>query len=173
MTEKQTIQILALIKVAYPNSYSKQSDEDLKQTIMLWHTQFKDYEFELVALAVNSFIAKDLSGFAPTIAQIKNYAQKIAKPAQKTDEEIWIPIKNALKNSLYGAEEEYRKLPEDLQRCTTPGQLRDWSRSTTEDLPFIRNELIREYHQQEARQNDFELLPARAKQYLLQGGSDG
>lgn len=171
MDRQQTTQILALIKVAYPNSYTKQSDEELRQTISLWATQFKEYDFNLVALAVNSFIAEDLSGFAPNIAQIKNYARKLSKMPQKTDEEIWIPIKKALSNSLYNSEKEYEQLPKDIQRCVTPGQLRDWARSDLDDLPFIRNEVLKEYRQQETRQTEFELLPAKARQLLLEGGN--
>ena len=171
MDRTETLMILSTIKLAYPNSY-KISKEELDQTAKLWLIHFKEYEFKLVTSALNTYIATDTTGFPPTIGQIKDIARRIVSPNQRTDEEIWIPIKNALKNGYYGSHEEYQKLPEDLRRCVTPDQIKDWSKADTDDLSFIRSEVIKEYRQQEQRKIEHELLPYEARRYLVEKTAD-
>lgn len=167
MNKKETLQILTLIKVAFPNAYSKFTDEELNQTAMLWEAQFKDYEFEVVAIATNTFIAKDLSGFAPTIAQIKNIIADLMNPNKRTDDEIWLPVHEAICNGYYNTQEVYEALPDDIKECVTPTQIRDWSTRDSDEMPFIRKEVIGEYRQKEARKREYELLPSKAKQLLI------
>lgn len=172
MDRNETLKILSLIKVAYPNSYSKMSDDELKSLTMLWEAQFKGYEFELVAIAVNTFISEDLSGYAPTIAQVKNLARKLTSPQSKTDNEIWTPIYKAICNSAYNSKEEWNKLPQELQKCCTPEQLKVWAMSSNDDIQWIKKEVVGEYRQRETRQQEFDLLPTKA-QTLVLGLKDG
>lgn len=167
MTYQETAKILAMIKLAYPNSYNRLSDMELDQTVKLWQMQFKDYDANLVVAAVNTFISENLSEFAPNIAQIKDIAYKLQNGNQKTDDEIWMPVKKALSNGLYGSREEYAKLPEDIQKCVTPEQLKTWATLDNDELSFIRNEVIKEYRQKETRKRNMELLPTRAKEILM------
>lgn len=172
MNYQETAKILALIKLAYPNSYNKLTDRELDQTVKLWESQFKDYKADIVLAAVNTFISEDLSGFCPNIAQIKNIAYKLLNGEQKTDDEIWLPIKKALRNSTYGANEEYEKLPEDIKQCVTPHQLRDWAMSSENDMPFVRNEVIKEYRSKETRRKEQALLPTKARNLIESKNED-
>lgn len=166
MDRNETLKILSLIKVAFPNSYNKMSEDELKALTMLWETQFKDYEFEMVAIATNTYISEDLSGYAPTIAQVKNIARKLTSPQTKTDNEIWMPIYKAICNSGYNSKEEWKKLPQDLQKCCTPEQLKVWAMSSNEDVQWIKKEVVSEYRQQETRQQEYDLLPNKAQVLL-------
>lgn len=163
MNRKETLQILSLIKIAFPNTYTKFNDEELNQVAMLWEAQFKDYEFENVAIATNTFISKDLSGFAPTIAQIKDIAYNLINPNKRTDDEIWIPVHKAICNGYYNTQEEYDKLPDDIKKCVTTTQIKEWSLRDSDEMPFIRQEVIKEYRQKESRQKEYDLLPNKAK----------
>lgn len=68
MTLEESIKLLALIKVAYPNSY-KDIDKDTQlATVNMWHRAFKDTQFPIIQMALDHFIKG--SKFPPTIADI-------------------------------------------------------------------------------------------------------
>lgn len=168
MNKEETLKILTVIKVAFPNSYKNLSETDLKATVALWQAQFNDYSLDLVSNAVNSYIASDLSGYSPTIAQIKNIALRLQKGNGRSDEEIWQPIYKAISNSLYNSKEEYDNLPDDLKKITSSRELRDYAMLESSTMSFIRNQLIKEYRSQEQRQTEFNLLPNKAKQMMIE-----
>lgn len=169
MELNETLKILSLIKIAYPNAYTKLSEDEIKAMSKLWYAQFKDYEFELVATATNTFISEDLSGYAPTIAQIKNICRKITAPIEKTDNEIWQPIQKAICNGIYESTKEWEKLPNDIQKCITPQQIRVWAMASTSELQWIKKEVVSEYRQQQQRQKEIDLLPVKAKELISYG----
>lgn len=68
MTQEETIKLLALIKLAYPNSY-KDIDRDTQlATINLWHRAFTDTPIGIMEMALDNFVKE--SKFPPTIADI-------------------------------------------------------------------------------------------------------
>lgn len=68
MTLEESIKLLALIKLAYPNSY-KDIDKDTQlATINMWQRSFNTVPLPIVELALNHFIKA--SKFPPTIADI-------------------------------------------------------------------------------------------------------
>lgn len=68
MTQEETIKLLALVKVAYPNSY-KDIDKDTQlATVNMWHRAFVDTPLGIVEMALENFIK--VSKFPPTIADI-------------------------------------------------------------------------------------------------------
>ena len=68
MTQAESIKLLALIKLAYPNSY-KDIDKDTQlATVNLWHQTFADTPLGIVEMALEHFVKK--SKFPPTIADI-------------------------------------------------------------------------------------------------------
>lgn len=68
MTKEETIKLLALIKLAYPNSY-KDIDRDTQvATVNLWYRAFADTPLSIVEMALDNFVKS--SKFPPTIADI-------------------------------------------------------------------------------------------------------
>ena len=63
MTRNQTIQVLKILKKAYPNFYKGFSKEDSKDAIDLWAMMFEDEDVLTVANAVKAHIAMDEKGF--------------------------------------------------------------------------------------------------------------
>lgn len=70
MTKKEAVQILAILKAAYPNSYRGMSKEEATGTINIWSMQFSDMPADIVLMALNKLIAS--SKFPPSIAEVKN-----------------------------------------------------------------------------------------------------
>lgn len=68
MTQEESIKLLALIKLAYPNSY-KDIDRDTQlATVNMWHRVFAETPFGIVEMALDNFVRD--SKFPPTIADI-------------------------------------------------------------------------------------------------------
>lgn len=75
MTKKETAQILAILKAAYPNFYKDMSAEEAQGTISVWALQFADLPADIVLMALNKAIST--SKFPPTIAEIKDKMKSI------------------------------------------------------------------------------------------------
>lgn len=71
MTTKETVQVLAICQVAYPNSFNGMKKADIEALVNLWEIQFKDYEYQDVQMALNNIISNEDNPFLPTIARIK------------------------------------------------------------------------------------------------------
>ena len=69
MTKKEAIQVLAILKAAYPNYYKDISAEEAQGTISVWSMQFSELSAEIVLMALNKHISTNK--FPPTIAEIK------------------------------------------------------------------------------------------------------
>jgi TRAP-type mannitol/chloroaromatic compound transport system substrate-binding protein len=68
MTLEESIKLLALIKLAYPNSY-KDIDKDTQlATVKMWHRAFDSVPFAIMELALDHFVK--VSKFPPTIAEM-------------------------------------------------------------------------------------------------------
>lgn len=75
MTKKETVQILAILKAAYPNFYKDMSAEEAQGTISVWALQFADLPADIVLMALNKAIST--SKYPPTIAEIKDKMKSI------------------------------------------------------------------------------------------------
>ena len=68
MTVEESIKLLALIKLAYPNSY-KDIDKDTQlATVKMWQRAFDTVPFAIMELALDHFVK--VSKFPPTISDI-------------------------------------------------------------------------------------------------------
>ena len=75
MTLEESIKILALIKLAYPNSY-KDVDKDTQiATVNMWQRNFSTIPLAVMEMALDHFIKS--SKFPPTIADICEELQRI------------------------------------------------------------------------------------------------
>jgi len=90
-------------------------------------------------------------------------------PNKRTDDEIWIPIHEAICNGYYNTQKEYDKLPEDLKECVTKSQIRSWSIAPSDEMQWIRKEVIAEYRAREKRNKEYKLLSSKAKEILMIG----
>lgn len=68
MTLEESIKLLALIKLAYPNSYKDIDKETQLATVNMWHRAFGATPFGIIQIALDHFVKG--SKFPPTIADI-------------------------------------------------------------------------------------------------------
>ena len=168
MTRNQTIQVLKILKKAYPNFYKGFSKEDSKDAIDLWTTMFEDEDVFTVANAVKAHIAMDEKGFPPVIGQIKSKIQSLSRKSIVTEFEAWEKVKNAVRNSLYNSSEEYDKLPENIQRLIgSPLTLREWAMlDISEFNTVVQSNFMRSYRAKAEHEKEYLAMPKSVKEFV-------
>lgn len=167
MTRQETGIIMDILATAYPGFYNRPGAPDRMQTLNLWMEMFADDDVAFVAAAVKSFIASDTKGFPPHIGAIKNAMHSLTRTGEMDEDQAWELLRNAASRSGYGAQEEYDKLPEDLRRMCSPGQLFEWSQMDSDVFNSVVGSHFRKSYRarQESRRQDA-LLPADVKKVI-------
>lgn len=75
MTKKEAVQILAILKAAYPSSYNGMTKEEASGTVAVWAMQFADMPVDIVMMAIQKMIS--CSKFPPSISEVKQKIQSI------------------------------------------------------------------------------------------------
>lgn len=75
MTKKEALQILAILKAAYPSSYNGMTKEEAGGTVAVWCMQFADIPVDIVMMAIHKLIATNK--FPPTVAEVKEKIKDI------------------------------------------------------------------------------------------------
>lgn len=168
MNKRETTEILALLKVAYPQSFSKLTQTDLQVMVNLWQRQFDEYEQKEVARAVDAIISSDTNAFAPTIAKVKEMISKIRAPHIGIEIEAWNCVRNAIRRSSWWSEEEFEKLDEDLQKLIgSPSVLREWATMSSEQIEtVVASNFQRSYKAYIAKKEEFIMLPSYIKKNI-------
>lgn len=172
MTREETIKILAVLRGAYPAFYRDITKQEAESTIALWMSMFDEEPYELVAAAVKAFIAGDGKGFPPAIGQIKERIRQITQTEEMTEQEAWALVSKAICNSTYGSEEEFAKLPPEIQAVVhDPGQLRQWAMSPADSVEtVIASNFMRSFKAKQKVNREFTALPTSVKQLMISAG---
>ncbi len=172
MTREETIKILAVLRGAYPAFYRDITKQEAESTIALWMSMFDEEPYELVGAAVKAFIAGDSKGFPPAIGQIKERIRQITQPEEMTEQEAWALVSKALRNSTYGSEEEFAKLPPEVQAVVhDPGQLRQWAMSPADEVEtVIASNFMRSFRVKQKTTKEYMALPTEVKRLMISAG---
>lgn len=171
MELKQALQVLAVLKAAYPQHYRGLSDGDIRAMATLWASMFEE-PYGDVMQAVKAHIATDTRGFFPTIGAVKEQLARMRESRRGgalTEHEAWELVRQALKNGYYGAQQEFAKLPAVVQKILGgPSQLRDWALLPDEQVgTVIASNFMRSYRARAAWESDVEKLPASVRREFL------
>ena len=172
MTREDTIKILSVLRGAYPAFYRDITKQEAESTIALWESMFDEEPYELVAAAVKAFISGDGKGFPPAIGQIKERIRLITQPEEMTEQEAWSLVSKALRNSTYGSEEEFKKLPPEVQAVVhDPGQLKQWGMSPADEVEtVIASNFMRSFRAKQKVNKEYMALPTEVKRLMISAG---
>lgn len=172
MTRDDTIKILSVLRGAYPAFYRDITKQEAESTIALWGSMFGEEPYELVSAAVKAFISSDGKGFPPAIGQIKERIRQITTPEEMTEQEAWSHVSKALRNSLYGSEEEFAKLPPEVQAVVhDPGQLRQWAMADVDEVQtVIASNFMRSFRAKQKANKEYMALPTEVKRLMITAG---
>lgn len=165
MTREETLDLLSVLKAAYPNFYRDMTRKDADHVIELWFEMFKDEPAGLVALAVKRHIATDTKGFPPHIGAIKDAIVKIQQPDEMTEIEAWNMVRKAIRSYSWDAKEQFDKLPPVLQRLVgSPNQLQEWAKMDEDVVAsVVASNFQRSYKARAANEREYLALPADVK----------
>ncbi len=172
MTREDTIKILSVLRGAYPAFYRDITKQEAESTIALWESLFDEEPYELVGAAVKAFITADSKGFPPAIGQIKERIRQITQPEDMTEQEAWSFVSKALRNSTYGSEEEFAKLPPEVKAVVhDPGQLRQWALADADEVEtVIASNFMRSFRAKQKSSKEYLALPTEVKRMMLAAG---
>lgn len=170
MTRDETIDLLSVLKAAYPNFYKDMTRRDADHVISLWFEMFKDEPAPMVILAVKRHIATDTKGFPPHIGAIKDAIVKIQQPDEMTEIEAWNMVRSAIRSYSWDAKEQFDKLPPVLQRLVgSPSQLVEWGQMDADVVSsVVASNFQRSYKARAAQEREFLALPADVKDAMTQ-----
>ena len=168
MTKSETSAVLTILLIAYPAFYKDKSEHELDAVVKFWHKMFADDDAQLVTAAVEAFIASDKKGFPPVIGVIKNKIADLMRPEYMTENEAWHLVAKAVSNGIYGAEQEFEKLPPVLQKLVgSPNQLRTWAMMDSESLhTVVSSNFMRSYKARAEYEREDLLMPGDVKKFI-------
>lgn len=168
MTRDETIAILSVLKVAYPNFYKGMAKQDALQAVALWAEMFKDDPAELVSAAVKALIATRTEGWPPNVGEVKEKLRSLAVTDELTEAGAWALVEKACRNGLYGYQEEFDALPPIVKKSVgSANQLREWAMMDGGELKtVVASNFMRSFRVMQKREKDLSLLPADVKQML-------
>ena len=169
MTRQETAAILKVIKIAYPGFYSKLSRGEMEDWLSVWTTMFADDDPRIVTEAVKDLIQTH-TGFPPEIADVKTKMKEIIQAAtgEPTDEELWIILRRALADGIYGAKEQYESLPPVLKSYVRdPSQLREMATMDTDVIDsVVHGQFLKQIPAIRKAQEYRDSLPEPLKEYI-------
>lgn len=165
MTIQETGTIMDILKIAYPQFYAKQDENEQFKAAQLWATMFAGDDVQIVAAAVQAFIASDIKGFPPSIGIIKDRIHRLTMPEELNDMEAWSLVSKAIRNGTYGSVEEYAKLPPEIQQTLgSHNTLREWAMVPSETVEtVIQSNFIKAFRQKKTSAREYEMLPENVK----------
>lgn len=124
MTRDDTKQLIRMIMATYPNF----KPENIKETVDAWTFILEEYPGELVGNAFKEYVKTKRTGFAPSVNDLIDIISKPVDDAFLNEVEAWALVSNAIRRSAYYAEEEFKRLPEPVQKALgSPTMLRVWA----------------------------------------------
>lgn len=75
MNSQEATQLLALIKLSYPNAYRDMDDVSKKATVKMWASSFPDVPYTIMEQAFSHF--RMVSKFPPTVAEMVDELKSI------------------------------------------------------------------------------------------------
>lgn len=81
----------------------------------VWYELLNDISYELCSGAIKKYMSTEK--FPPRISDIRKLSIDLISPEPMTELAAWSLVRKAISNSLYNAQEEFEKLPEECQRA--------------------------------------------------------
>lgn len=117
MTKNEAAALIAMIDTAYPGHFAKIDQQGMDMLVDLWASTCEGYTGIQMAAALKQYMASNTSGFAPVPGQLIQYVVALEDDKDLTEAEAWALVLRASANGIYGAEEEWEKLPPLVQKA--------------------------------------------------------
>jgi hypothetical protein len=134
MTREETQKLLLAINSIYPNF----KIEDKTIAVDAWHWALEEYPAAAVKGALQIYVKTNKSGFAPSVSQLIDCMHKPQENDRLSEGEAWALVKKAIQGANYHAEENFEKLPPEIQRAIGgPSMLRQWGMTDSDEVNTV------------------------------------
>ena len=167
MNRIETIQILAVLKAAFPGFCRDLGTDDHEAVVRLWHSQFADCGFEEVSLAIEALISHWTGWGVPPVGAVKEELWKLRHPKELTGKEAWGLMLKAIRSGSARAREEYDKLPPEVRAVTSPAEISELGMKADINHSVEESNFIRSFTENRQKQKEQELLPPTVRAKML------
>lgn len=164
MTREEAKQLIAMMTVTYPNYHPA----DITYTVNVWASMLEECDFRQVQIAFKKYVLTNTSGFAPSIGQLVEQLQDATEENDVGELQAWSMVSEAIRNSIYSSESEFKKLPPVMQRAVgNAGNLKEWATMDTDTVnSVIQSNVIRNYRAAEKAMRDEAKLPPKFRELI-------
>ena len=162
MNKQESSKIIYIIQATYPQSYQRFGEKEMSNMLEAWHSILCDYDYPTACAGLKAYMANDKNGFPPSPGQIIDHIHKLTESREDrlTEGEAWRLVQKAIGNGIYGAEEEFEKLPELVQRTVgSPNVLRTWAQEDVESMSVIQSNFQRAFRTAQERHREDRKMP--------------
>lgn len=163
MTEKGAARLIKTMQIYYPNF----KPQDEVKSAVAWAAAFRQEDFTEVEKALMAYVRNDRSGFAPSPGQLMQYINLIDKPVYDSPYDAWAKVRKAISNSTWHSEEEFAKLPADIQEVIgSPSVLKTMASSESFNESVEESNFIKRYEVVKGRQQTVNNMPTEIRARL-------
>lgn len=168
MNRKEVTQILSVLKAAYPHSFKDMTKLDGEALVNLWTRQFAEEDAAAVSAAVDALISTRTTGYSPTIGEVKDQLHRLRTVDGLNDAQAWHLVEKACRRGLYNAQEEFDKLPPNVQTAVGgTEQLKAWAMMDSDTVnSVIASNFRRTYRTVQEREKEKALMPPEVKAFV-------
>lgn len=116
MTKEETLELMAILKAAYPNSYNGMTKQEAIGVVTVWHLHFAGVPADIVFMALQKAISS--SKFPPSINEVKEKLQNVYWEAWEMLDNEYAPLPPAEREAYERICEAAR--PYKLAKTTEP-----------------------------------------------------
>ena len=143
MTRQEVVNLVRAITATYPSFKS----DNITDTVNAWFMFLEMHDYKAVLNALNSYVQNSGSDFAPTPSRLIEIVRKNNSP-EMSEMEAWSKVRKAINRATYYAQEEFEKLPADIQRALgTASCLRQWAQDENFNDSVVQSNFLRSYRQ--------------------------
>lgn len=172
MTKEETIKLIGIITMAYPNFDKFRDEKHIRSMVSVWADMFSEDDAGLVALAVKEHIST--SKWPPSIAEIRELMTRIANPDIIPPGEAWEVVSKYLSVvGEYCHRDYHRELPKaiaDTIDAIGYGQLYAmhvaYARGSSSKAGFDRVAFTQIYEEKVEQQRRQAMLPPALRQKM-------
>jgi hypothetical protein len=166
MNRQEILSMLSILKKAYPNFYRNLTKQEAEDTVLLYEEMFKDCNGKLVLLTIKELI--NTYEYPPTIATIKKKMYELTHINEESNSELWEKLLKAIRNGYYGAEEEFKMLPNIIKEFLgSPEQLRSIAEMDSETIhSVVKGQFLKQIENLKERVRQKEMMTNEMKNLL-------
>lgn len=135
--------------------------------ISVWYGFLKDLSNAQCQAAISKYVAT--RKFPPTIADIREMAaDNTGADTEINALEAWSLVRKAIKNGIYGAEEEWEKLPDICKKAVgSPDNIRAMAQLDTNEVETVeQSHFVRSYNAVVAQTKDEAKIPPNIQRLI-------